>query len=299
MSGNVGGRLKWDVLTKPRECESLKAPGARDALKWVANNVTLLYGERNAVLIDALPCERQARDLVDWIDDHDRHLETIYLTRGDPDAFFGLRVLLDHFPDARAVASAGVVRAMRRAVKRDTGAEGRAALFPEIVSAGIATPDLPDDDGLSLEGHALRVINTGHTHSEHTTVLRVPSIGLIVAGNLIYDNTHLPLKKCDEISRRAWLDAIDAVEALQPSIVIVGKGPLEPDCSPRHIADTRGYLLNFERLVRETQTASELYEQMLALYPDRIDPGSLWSSVRQVKPTVELIEVEGLAIPPR
>jgi hypothetical protein len=33
-----------------------------------------------------------------------------------------------------------------------------------------------------------------------------------------------------------------------------------------------------------TTTARELYDKMLELYPDRINPGALWSSARAVKP---------------
>jgi hypothetical protein len=78
-----------------------------------------------------------------------------------------------------------------------------------------------------------------------------------------------------------WLAAIDKIEALNPSAVVVGYGPLDPDNSPRHIAETRCYVHDSE----ETATARELYDRMLALYPDRINPGSLWGSANAAKPT--------------
>ena len=37
------------------------------------------------------------------------------------------------------------------------------------------------------------------------------------------------------------------------------------------------------RLNDETATARELYDRMLALYPDRINPGSLWGSANAAK----------------
>ena len=40
------------------------------------------------------------------------------------------------------------------------------------------------------------------------------------------------------------------------------------------------YIRDFDRIAGNTGTADELYEQMLWLYPDRINPGSLWSSAR-------------------
>jgi len=43
------------------------------------------------------------------------------------------------------------------------------------------------------------------------------------------------------------------------------------------------YIRDFERLAMQTTTAQELYDQMLKLYPDWINRGALWTSVRAVK----------------
>ena len=45
----------------------------------------------------------------------------------------------------------------------------------------------------------------------------------------------------------------------------------------------RRYIQDFIRLKDETATAQELYDRMLALYPDRINPGSLWGSANAAK----------------
>jgi hypothetical protein len=47
----------------------------------------------------------------------------------------------------------------------------------------------------------------------------------------------------------------------------------------------RQYIRDFDRLAALTTTARELYEKMLELYPNRVNPGwALWSSARAVKP---------------
>ena len=55
------------------------------------------------------------------------------------------------------------------------------------------------------------------------------------------------------------------------------------DDGPRIIEETRQYIRAFDRLAETTTTARELYDQMLSLYPDRINPGMLWASARAVK----------------
>ena len=111
----------------------------------------------------------------------------------------------------------------------------------------------------------------------------MPSIGLVIAGDAIYNGTHPYLVESDHDGLFAWLAAIDKIEALKPKAIVVGHGPLDPDNAPRHIQDTRGYIQDFIRLDAETTTARELYDRMLALYPNRINPGSLWGSANAAK----------------
>jgi hypothetical protein len=49
------------------------------------------------------------------------------------------------------------------------------------------------------------------------------------------------------------------------------------------VGETRRYIRDFIRLNDETRTARELYDKMLELYPDRANPGSLWSSAAAAK----------------
>jgi hypothetical protein len=72
---------------------------------------------------------------------------------------------------------------------------------------------------------------------------------------------------------------------LNPKAVIAGHGVLHPDNSPRHIEETRRYLRDFVASVASTSTARELYETMLSLHPDCVNPGSLWAAAKASKPS--------------
>src|SRR5579872_6683392 len=74
---------------------------------------TLIFGQRDAVLVDAMTTVAEAAALADWIALHNRNLETIYITHAHFDHFFGLSVLLDRFPAARAIATPRAVEAMQ------------------------------------------------------------------------------------------------------------------------------------------------------------------------------------------
>ena len=43
-----------------------------------------------------------------------------------------------------------------------------------------------EGDSLYLEGHELVVVDVGHTDTDDSTCLYVPSVGLVVAGDLAY-----------------------------------------------------------------------------------------------------------------
>ncbi len=137
---------------------------------------------------------------------------------------------------------------------------------------------------LDLEGHDLVVLPLGHTDTDNTTCLHVPSIGLVVAGDAAYNDVHLYLAESNAQRRREWITALDTIEALHPRAVIAGHKRPGNDDDPRIIEETRQYIRDFDRLAETTTTARELYDQMLSLYPDRVNPSALWSSAHALKP---------------
>jgi glyoxylase-like metal-dependent hydrolase (beta-lactamase superfamily II) len=145
-------------------------------------------------------------------------------------------------------------------------------------------PDVLEGNKFYLEGEELQVISLGHTDTSSTTALYVPSIGLVISGDCVYNDTHLYLAECDENARTEWLQALDKVEALHPQAVVAGHGVLHPDSSPRHIEETRRYIRDFNESLAKSSTYLDLYEKMISLYPNRVNPGSLWAAAKAAKP---------------
>ena len=147
----------------------------------------------------------------------------------------------------------------------------------------ISVADPLRDNEIDLEGNQLVVIPLGHTDTDDTTCLHVPSIGLVLAGDAVYNGIHPFLNESNRRNRLEWLAALDKIDALKPSAVVAGHKIPANDDNPGIVEETRRYVRDFIRLNESTKTARELYEQMLALYPDRVNPGSLWSAATVAK----------------
>jgi glyoxylase-like metal-dependent hydrolase (beta-lactamase superfamily II) len=88
--------------------------------------------------------------------------------------------------------------------------------FPGQLPSQLTAPEVLDGDTLYVEGEALKVVELGHTDTAHSTGLHVPSIGLVISGDCVYNDTHLYLAECDEKARNEWLQALDRIESLGP-----------------------------------------------------------------------------------
>ena len=277
--------LRWKLLTKRRGSSTQGLPPGKESLAWVTNTVTLIHGERDALLVDTFLSAQHSKELLDWILDSGKNLTTIFVTHAHGDHFFGLNILLDKFPNAKAIATAPTVAAIRDQIKPEYLQAFWEPRFPGQLPSELVAPGVLEGDTLSLEGQELKVVELGHTDTSHTTALYVPSIGLVISGDAVYNNTHLYLAECDEEAANEWLRALDTIESLGPNAVVTGHGVLEPDSSPRHIEETRRYLRDFVASRASTTTATELYETMLSLHPDRVNPGSLWGAAKASKPS--------------
>jgi glyoxylase-like metal-dependent hydrolase (beta-lactamase superfamily II) len=275
--------LKWEVFVAKRQGLTRDLPPGKEQLNWVAGSATLIYGARNAVLVDTLLTIDQNRALADWIAARGKNLTTIYITHGHGDHFFGLGVLLDRFPGAKAVARPNVVKVMHRQASPESLANFWSPRYPGQIPNRLVIAEELSGNVIDLEGRELVAVELGHTDTYYTTCLQVPSVDLVVAGDAAYNDTHLYLAESNAQTRREWTAALDTIESLKPRAVIAGHKKPEKDDNPGIIEETRRYIRDFERLAGVTTTARELYDRMLEIYPNRANPGALWGSAKAVR----------------
>jgi glyoxylase-like metal-dependent hydrolase (beta-lactamase superfamily II) len=225
----------------------------------------------------------QGMAVADWVSTTGKNLTTVYVTHGHGDHWFGLGAVRERFPGVRAVATPAVVEGMRKWSTPEALQTFWLPRFPGQIPEDNPVADPLDGAFFELEGHPLVPVNVGHSDTDDTTVLHVPDIGLVVAGDAVYNDVHQYLAESDSQGRQDWLAALDIIEGLGPRAVVAGHKRYGKDDDPRTIDETRHYIRDFDRLDKETSTAEELYWQMLAIYPHRVNPGALWLSAQSAK----------------
>ena len=227
--------------------------------------VTLITGEKDAVLVDPPMTTEQTEAVGKWVEDSGKRLTAIVSTHGHGDHWFGTAMLLKRFPEAKAYATEGTIEVMRfhgnpefRAGTWDKGFPGQ---IPE--SPVVATP--APDNILELEGKQVRFVEVGHSDTDKSSVIYVPSIGLVVAGDVVYNGYHQYLVESGNGGLKAWMTALDTVAALKPTHVVASHKNKNLEDDPKTIQETRRYLVDVERAIASSHDSREFYHAMVSL----------------------------------
>ncbi|MEU6201905.1 MBL fold metallo-hydrolase [Streptomyces sp. NPDC047061] len=270
--------LRYEVFVTPAISQSsgtLNLPDG-EPMVWSPISTTLIYGDRDAVLVDPPFTTDTTREVLAWVEKSGRNLTEIYITHGHGDHWLGAPVLLERFPGVVVRATAGTKAHMAALATPESRGPFWDVLFPGRIPATPVEVSVVGEEGLSLEGNALQPVEVGHSDGDDTTVLWVPSLKLAVAGDVVYNGVHPALSDSAGGGLDAWRRALGRVESLGAESVVAGhKDPARAD-DPADIGRTRRYLDDADRLLQGSPTATEFYEGMLALHPERINPGILW-----------------------
>jgi glyoxylase-like metal-dependent hydrolase (beta-lactamase superfamily II) len=231
--------------------------------------ITLIKGEKGAVLVDAPFTRADAHRIVAAILESGKTLETVIVTHDHPDHFFSVEVIVDAFPSARVVAAPQVVDDIWKSIPMKLKRWG-AMLGPN----GPRHPTAPaalEKPYVELEGHRIEIIGPMQGDHVHSTAVWVPDAKALIAGDLLFNEMHLWFGECTRDARLAWARSIDKLAGLGATLVVAGhKKPGLPDDASA-LAYTKKYLETFERSVAKSKTSAELSASIRAAFPQTID----------------------------
>jgi len=228
----------------------------------------LLSGAKEAILIDGGFSLPDGRAVAEAIKASGKTLTTIYISQGDPDYYFSLGPIKAAFPSAKVIAASATIAAIKASVEKKLAVWG-----PQLKENGpqqlsdIVFPEAFDGASLSLESHRIEIVPA--TGLESRYYLWVPSLHAVFGGVLLFSGLHAwTADTSTPQARAAWIQALDAIAARTPHVVVPGHMAVNGALDASAVAYTRGYLVAFEEEVAKAADSAALIAAMTKRYPD-------------------------------
>ncbi|MFJ5230279.1 MBL fold metallo-hydrolase [Kitasatospora sp. NPDC088391] len=210
----------------------------------------LIMGERSAVLVDAQLTRSAGRELAEWIAGKGRQLLAIVVTHRHPDHYFGAEEVLRLFPAAQLLAAPPVVQGIAETAAAKV-AEWKPVYGDDIPDQPLLpAPLLPQP--LMIDGQLIRVLQLGQGDCAGSTVVHLPSVRTVLAGDFVYNGTHVWTADTDPAARDQWSHNLGRIADLGVDRVVAGhRAPGMDDAAHRVLSFTAGYLRDFDEALHD------------------------------------------------
>ena len=223
---------------------------------------TIIYGDKDAVLIDAQFQKQYALELIKEIKALGKDLKFIYISHSDPDYYFGLDEIKKAFPKVEIVSTAQtayLIEASKDGKLQVWGSQLKGDAPSEIIIPK-AIKTLPD-----LEGNKLEIVQTSNDPA-HSFVW-IPSLKTIVGGISVSIGSHLWMADTkDNAAIEQWIAQIEKMKSLHPKSVVPSHFAAL-DESPKVLDFVENYLKDYNEATKTSNNAAAITEKMEAKYP--------------------------------
>lgn len=235
-------------------------------------NSTLVYGEKDAMVIDAGFTRADALRIAANVLDSGKQLTTIYVSQADPDYYFGVETLKEIFPQADVVTTPAVLEKLMPKLA------GKVAFWgPKMDANAPRKPVVPralSGNTLTLEGQTIEIRGTQGVLA-HRPYTWIPSIKAIVGNIGVFGQMHVWTADTQTTAERAaWVAQLDEMAALKPELVVPSHMQSGTKIDISNITFTKDYLQTFEKKLATSSNSAELINAMKQAYP-QISAGSM------------------------
>jgi glyoxylase-like metal-dependent hydrolase (beta-lactamase superfamily II) len=226
-------------------------------------NSTLIYGDRDAVLVDTQFVMSEAHRVAAMILESKKNLTTVYITHGHPDHYFGIAVLKQAFPNTKFVALPATIAAIRN------GWEGRIKNWTPEFGFNLPTtgPILPDElqgNAITLEGEPLKIVGGVTGDGPNNSYVWIPSLRAVIAGDIVFSGAYFTPPKMPQ----DWLKTLDQIAALKPITVIPGHERAGARNDASSIGFMKTYIHDYNQMLESSKTAVEFRSKLTKKYPN-------------------------------
>jgi glyoxylase-like metal-dependent hydrolase (beta-lactamase superfamily II) len=206
------GTLAIDLFTAPDDTGAV--------------NSYLIEGDKELIVVDGQLVVPAAEALVKKIKDKKKAPKAFVLTHAHPDHYFGFFVLQQAFPGVPLYAAPGVKADFDASAKGTLDA--MKGMLGGAAPTGVATVTALDKP-LELAGAKIELVEVKGGEHAVSSVLRVPSLHAVLAGDTLYHRVHNWMKECDA---KTWIAQLEEWKKGDPATVYfpghgAGKGGVE------------------------------------------------------------------------
>jgi glyoxylase-like metal-dependent hydrolase (beta-lactamase superfamily II) len=243
---------------------SIKVFTSPDDQFWT--NSVMIEGVHEVMLVDAQLTRTNAERVLQEIKETHKPLSLIYITHEHADHFLGLEVFRGAYPRVRIMATAAVVARIHKVYQE------KIDKWKQLLGSSATTHVVPieqfDGNTITFENFHIEVIKHVQGDTDENTMLWIPGQRILVGGDVVFNNMHVYTAETNSQARGKWLNSLNTIRALQPSVVIPGHSKVgAPLDASTAVAFTETYLLVFEAELTKAKDPDSLIKAMKERFP--------------------------------
>jgi glyoxylase-like metal-dependent hydrolase (beta-lactamase superfamily II) len=243
---------------------SIKVFTSQDDQFWT--NSVMIEGVHEVMLVDAQLTKTNAERVLQAIRETHKPLSVIYITHEHADHFLGLEVFRAAYPRVRIIATSAVIARINQVYQE------KLDKWKQLLGSSAATQVVPvepfDHNTITFESSHIEVLKHIQGDTDENTMLWIPGQRILVGGDVVFNNMHVYTADTDSRAGGKWLNSLNTIRALQPSVVIPGhsKSGAQLDASAA-VDFTETYLRVFEEEFNKAKDPDGLIKAMKARFP--------------------------------
>ena len=243
---------------------SIKVFTSADDQFWV--NSVIIQGEHEVMLVDAQLTKTNAERVLQEIKETKKPLSIIYITHEHADHFLGLEVFKDAYPGVRIIANSEVIDRINKVYQE------KIDKWQKILGSGatsrVVAIEKFDGDFIKFEDSEIEVLKHIQGDTDENTMLWIPGQRTLITGDVVLNNMHVYTAETDSKARGKWLNSLNKIRELKPSVVIPGHSKVGAPLDANTAVDfTANYLLAFEEELKKAKDPDSLINTMKERFP--------------------------------
>jgi len=243
---------------------SIKVFTSPDDQFWT--NSVIIEGAREVMLVDAQLTKTSAEKVLQEIRETKKPLSIIYVTHEHADHFLGLQVFKEAYPGVRIIANSAVTDRINK-VYQEKVDKWKKILGSGATSQVVAIEKF-DGNFIEIESSRIEVLKNVQGDTDQNTMLWIPGQRILIAGDVLFNNMHVYTAETDSKARGKWLNSLQKIRDLKPSVVVPGHSEVGAPLDASTAVDfTENYLLVFEEELKKAKDPDSLINVMKEKFP--------------------------------